>query len=238
MQAWFHDGQGRRKLQKIEGAPASRGTLGYWQGHLKNISRKCFPSYHTIDVPYRNCTFLTKLFLKTSKFPNKKGTFDVNLVFTATLAWTKRALFITKKGKFGGGWGHVPPVPPGSYALDDGEILRAKSCLRNMDGCTWATLLNFHIFFAFAVSRTQFYSLAKRNFFSRSPIYLYLKRLWKGLIPRALSSAKCEKFRAKWIKCMRSRSQFYWLRKRKKWENSIESLMCHHPYFADTISRD
>jgi hypothetical protein len=53
-------------------------------------------------IPYRNCTFLTKFFLKTSKFPNKKGTFDVNLkVFTATLACTKRALFITKKGTFG-----------------------------------------------------------------------------------------------------------------------------------------
>jgi hypothetical protein len=38
------------------------------------------------------------IFLKTSKLPNKKGTFDVNLVFTATLACTKRALFITKKG--------------------------------------------------------------------------------------------------------------------------------------------
>jgi hypothetical protein len=55
------------------------------------------------------------------KFPNKKGTFDVNLVFTATLACTKRALFIIKKGTFGPlkklrGGGHVPPVPPGSYA--------------------------------------------------------------------------------------------------------------------------
>ena len=66
-------------------------------------------------IPYRNCTFFTKFFLKTSKFPNKKGTFDINLVFTATLSCTKRALFITKKGtfdplkKFGG---HVPPVPP------------------------------------------------------------------------------------------------------------------------------
>jgi hypothetical protein len=51
----------------------------------------------------------------------KKGTFDVNLVFTATLACTKRALFITKKGTFSplkklGGGGHVPLVPPGSYA--------------------------------------------------------------------------------------------------------------------------
>jgi hypothetical protein len=60
------------------------------------------------------------MFLKTWKFPNKKGTFDVNLVFTATLACTKRhfssqkrALFI-KKATFSplkklGGGGHVPP---------------------------------------------------------------------------------------------------------------------------------
>ena len=34
-------------------------------------------------VPYENCTFLTKFFFKNWKFPNKKGTFDVNLVFTA-----------------------------------------------------------------------------------------------------------------------------------------------------------
>ena len=64
-------------------------------------------------------TFLTKFFLKTWKFPNKKGIFDVNFVFTATLACTKRALFITKKGTFSplkkwGGGGGTPP--PGSYA--------------------------------------------------------------------------------------------------------------------------
>ena len=64
-------------------------------------------------VPYRNCTFLTKFFKKTWKFPNKKGTFDVNLVFTATLACTKRdfssqkrALFVTKKGTFHHKKGH------------------------------------------------------------------------------------------------------------------------------------
>ena len=33
--------------------------------------------------------FLTKFKKKTWKFPNKKGTFDVNLVFTATLACTR-----------------------------------------------------------------------------------------------------------------------------------------------------
>jgi hypothetical protein len=44
---------------------------------------------------------LNKFVLKASRFPNKKGTVDVNLVFTATLACTKRAVFITKKGTFG-----------------------------------------------------------------------------------------------------------------------------------------
>jgi hypothetical protein len=75
-------------------------------------------SRHTIDIPYRNCTFLTKFILKISKIPNKKGTFDINLVFTATLPCTKGALSITKKGIFGPlkKWGGVPPVPPGPYA--------------------------------------------------------------------------------------------------------------------------
>jgi hypothetical protein len=50
---------------------------------------------------------LTKFFKKTWKFPNKKGTFDVNLVVTATLAGTKRALFITKKGTFHHKKGHA-----------------------------------------------------------------------------------------------------------------------------------
>jgi hypothetical protein len=30
------------KHQKIGGAPASRGTLGYRKGHLKNFSQKCW----------------------------------------------------------------------------------------------------------------------------------------------------------------------------------------------------
>ena len=110
---WLHQHvkcQGRRKHQKIGGAPASRGTLGYRKGHLKKFhgnvgdrggGRKNFPV-----VAYRNFTFFTKFFKKTWKFPNKKGTFDVNLVFTATLACTKRALFITKKGTFHHKKGH------------------------------------------------------------------------------------------------------------------------------------
>jgi hypothetical protein len=58
---------------------------------------------------------LTKFFLKASKFQNKKGTFDVNLIFKATLACAKKVLFITKKGTLGplkklGGGGHVPPA--------------------------------------------------------------------------------------------------------------------------------
>jgi hypothetical protein len=90
---------------------------------LKRAPKKIFPEMLATGerdfpvVPYRNYTFLTKFFLKTWKFPNKKGTFDVNLVFTATLACTKRELFITKKGTFSplkkcGG----ARAPPGSYA--------------------------------------------------------------------------------------------------------------------------
>jgi hypothetical protein len=62
--------------------------------------------------------FLTKFFKKTWKFPNKKGTFAVNLVFIAIFACTKRALFITKRGTFGllkKFGGHVPLCPPGPY---------------------------------------------------------------------------------------------------------------------------
>ena len=33
-------------------------------------------------------------------------------------------------------------------------------------------------------------------------------------------------------------SMFYSLRKRKAWENSKESPMCNHSYFAGIISRD
>jgi hypothetical protein len=50
-------------------------------------------------VSYRKCTFLTKKKFLTWKFPSKKGTFDVNLVFTATLACTKRH-FSSQKGHF------------------------------------------------------------------------------------------------------------------------------------------
>ena len=112
-----------------------------FQGHfgiLKRAPKKIFPEMLVTggifpSYQYRNCTFLTKFFLKTWKFPNKKDTFEVNLVlFTATLACTKRALFITKKGTFyhkkghfssqkrallvlsknWGGGGTCPPCPP------------------------------------------------------------------------------------------------------------------------------
>jgi hypothetical protein len=123
--------QGRRKHQKIGGgAPASRGHFRV----SKRAPKKFFPEMlatgggrkHFPVVVYRNCTFFTNFFKKTGKFPNKKGTFDVNLVFTATLACTKRALFITKKGTFhhnfsfsplkNWGGGCAPCAPPGSYA--------------------------------------------------------------------------------------------------------------------------
>ena len=57
-----------------------------FQGHfgiLKRATKFFFPEMvgkgNFAFIPYRNCTFLTKLFLKTSKFPNKKGTFDFNV---------------------------------------------------------------------------------------------------------------------------------------------------------------
>jgi hypothetical protein len=62
--------------------------------------------------------FFNKFSLKTSKFPNKKGTFDVNLVFTATLACTKRALSITKKGMTFG----APCAPPPRFLHPEGKI--------------------------------------------------------------------------------------------------------------------
>jgi hypothetical protein len=37
-----------------------------------------------------------QMFLKNLEISKQKGTFDVNLVFTATLVCTKRALFIKK----------------------------------------------------------------------------------------------------------------------------------------------
>ena len=57
------------------------------------------------------------MFLKTSKLPNKKGTFDVNPVFIATLACTKKSTFHHKKGHFLsfekiGGGARAPCAPP------------------------------------------------------------------------------------------------------------------------------
>jgi hypothetical protein len=113
--------QGRRKHLKIGGSPASRGTVGYWKGQLNNFSRKCwrggggernFPKLQVLD----------QFFFLIWKFSNKKGTFDVNLVFTATLACTKRAFSITNKGNFHHKkwhflsfekiWGACAPMPP------------------------------------------------------------------------------------------------------------------------------
>ena len=75
-------------------------------GGKKIFSRRSIPKLH----------FFTKFFKKTWKFPNKKGTFDVNLVFTATFKLVQKGHFITKKGTFSPlknwGGGHVPPVPP------------------------------------------------------------------------------------------------------------------------------
>ena len=55
-------------------------------GRRRNFLR----SYHTEIVRFWPLFLPQFFFKKTWKFPNKKGTFDVNLVFTATLACTKR----------------------------------------------------------------------------------------------------------------------------------------------------
>jgi hypothetical protein len=108
----------------------SKGALLDPKGHfwiLKRAPKKFFPEMLATGkknflILYRNiCMFFTKLFLKTLKFPNKKGTFDVNLVFTATLACTEKGTFHHKKGHFWsfekieGRGGHVPPLPPSQF---------------------------------------------------------------------------------------------------------------------------
>jgi hypothetical protein len=65
-----------------------------WGG--RKFSRRTIPKLHVFD----------QIFLENLEISKQKGTFDVNLVFTATLACTKRALFITKKGTFHHKKGH------------------------------------------------------------------------------------------------------------------------------------
>ena len=92
-------------------------------------------------------------------------------------------------------------------------------------------------------------SIEFRHFFS----FLYCVGLnSKGLIPRALYLGEMRKncarneqqmndklgFARKKFVSPVSRIQLYSPRKRKKWRNSIESLKCSHPYFANTISRE
>ena len=68
----------------------------------KNFFQKCSQggggfSRHTITKLH---VFDEQMFLKTSKFSNRKGTFDVNLVFTAIFD-SKKGTFHHKKGTFG-----------------------------------------------------------------------------------------------------------------------------------------
>ena len=62
------------------------------------------------------------------------------------------------------------------------EILREKLFMRNTDGWAWLILFNSLAFFAFAVSRTDFYSLAKRNFFSHrvKSMELFMCNQWRS----------------------------------------------------------
>jgi hypothetical protein len=69
-----------------------------------------------------------------------KGTFDVNLVFTATLACTKRALFIPKKGtfsllkKFWGARAPPPRAPPVPTPLEQRFHLEGNSIWKELGG--------------------------------------------------------------------------------------------------------
>ena len=103
--------QERRKHQKIGGGHRLSGALRI----LKMAPKTFFPEMLATGgdfpvIPYRNCTFLTKFFKKTWKFPNKKGASEDNLVFAPTLAVPNQIHH--KKGHFekiGVGGGHVPP---------------------------------------------------------------------------------------------------------------------------------
>ena len=117
-------------------------------------------------IPYRNCTFLNKFFLKTSKLPNKKGTFDANLVFTATLACTKMALLILWK-KLGGG-GHVPPVPRFLRPWqNDKNVLPVANFVPNDNKAPYRVQASFswQILFARVYGKNWqfFYSLTRRT---------------------------------------------------------------------------
>jgi hypothetical protein len=81
------------------GSPASRDTFGYWKGHLKFFSQSCWGGgrKNFPVIPHRNQ--IDQIFKKTLKFPNKKCTFDVNLLFTVILACSKKN-FYHKKGHF------------------------------------------------------------------------------------------------------------------------------------------
>ena len=45
-----------------------KGTKKFFPGNVGGTKK------NFLVILYRNCTFLSKFFLKTSKFPNKKGT--------------------------------------------------------------------------------------------------------------------------------------------------------------------
>ena len=71
--------QGRRKHQKTGGHRLPGALLDIEKAPKKfsdNGGRKIILLYTQIY-----CAFLTNFFLKTLKFPNKKGIFHVNLVF-------------------------------------------------------------------------------------------------------------------------------------------------------------
>jgi hypothetical protein len=95
------------------------------------LAQKFFFAHYLNSSKQREIDVFEKFSLKKFNFPNKNGTYCVNLVFAATLPCTKglglfssqkRALFITKKGNFS----HVPPLPPPSTATGSNHGATAR----------------------------------------------------------------------------------------------------------------
>ena len=102
------------------------------------------------------------------------------IVLTPSLAMTQYVLFTSKRdfreNSHSCYWSRVVANTTYEGLIHDGEIFREKLCLENADGCTWMIVLNSPTFFAFAVSRTDFYKLVRRNFFEERS-YLPLSRM-------------------------------------------------------------
>jgi hypothetical protein len=117
---------------------------------------------------------------------SEKGTFDVNLVFTATLACTKRALFITKKGTFSPlkKWGGTcPPCPPPRFlrhwtydafdtACDTASTIGKLVISKKLNTCSFRHFPIFRTLF-FQSQVVQVLSHSMVVFYSALYLYVY-----------------------------------------------------------------